>query len=76
MCVQEATAHAEERSSVLLMLSWDTIQKASSKIQAEQQEEYPSGKEQSIATKCLWKVWCLCGGRFSAEIRWNPSRIV
>lgn len=35
----------EERSNVLFTLSWDTIQKASSKIQAEQQEEYPSGKE-------------------------------
>ena len=66
----------EERSNVFFTLSWDTIQKASSQIQAEQQEEYPSGKEQSIATKCLGKVWCLCGGKFSAQIRWNPSRTV
>ena len=59
----------EERNNVLFTLSWDTIQKAWSKIQAEQQEEYPSGKEQSIATKCLGKVWCLCGAKFSAQIR-------
>lgn len=58
----------EERSNVLVILSWDTVQEAASEIQAEQQEGSPGGTEQSAATKCSGKVWCLCGGNFSAQI--------